>query len=141
MSAFLDTNILVYSISATPADQRKRAQSEMLLARPGCVLSVQVLQEFYVQATNTRKAHYITHDKAVAIIARLKEHQVVGNTKALLDSALALRPVTNFSFWDCAVIAAAIAGGCDILYTEDMQHGREVEGVRIVNSFLSEAEA
>ena len=56
-------------------------------------------------------------------------------TLAILNAALEIRATHRFSYWDSAIIAAARALGCRELYTEDMSHGREVEGVLIVNPF------
>ncbi|MEQ1929658.1 MAG: PIN domain-containing protein [Parvularculaceae bacterium] len=135
MPVFLDTNILVYSISLTEADREKRRRAEALIAEQTCVVSIQTLQEFYVQATRPGKTHRLTHEDAAAIVTLWLRFPVVENTAALLRSALDLKGSVNFSIWDCLIIAAARAGGCDTLYTEDMQDGRTIEGVKIVNPF------
>ena len=56
-------------------------------------------------------------------------------TLEILNAALEIKAAHGFSYWDCAIIAAARALGCRELYTEDMSHGREVEGVLIINPF------
>lgn len=53
----------------------------------------------------------------------------------MLDAARYVEQQTNYSWWDCLIVAAAIAQGCDTLATEDMQHGRVLDGLRIVNPF------
>ena len=58
------------------------------------------------------------------------------NTLALFQDALHIKALTGFSFWDCSILAAARAQNCSELMTEDLTHGREVAGVRIVNPFL-----
>lgn len=135
MPVFLDTNVLVYSISLTPADLQRRARAEELLRRADCVLSVQVLQEFYVQATRTTKAHYVAHDEACAFIASWLRFRIIENSIDLLQTALAVKSTHNFSLWDCLIIAAARAAGCERLYTEDLSHGKIVDNVKIVNPF------
>ncbi|MBB5519938.1 PIN domain-containing protein [Amphiplicatus metriothermophilus] len=135
MPVFLDTNVLVYSISLTPGDRKKRARAETLLRRADCVLSVQVLQEFYVQATRATKASRLTHDEACALIAVWRRFQVVENSLALLEAALAIKSARGFSLWDCLVLAAARHAKCKTLYTEDLSHGQVVDGVEIVNPF------
>jgi predicted nucleic acid-binding protein len=60
---------------------------------------------------------------------------VQATTLPVLVAALEIKAAHGFSYWDCAILAAARALGCDRLYTEDMQHGREIDGVRIVNPF------
>jgi predicted nucleic acid-binding protein len=56
-------------------------------------------------------------------------------TRAVLLDALGIRAAYGYSYWDSAIIAAARALGCRELYTEDLTHGREVEGVRIIDPF------
>ena len=56
-------------------------------------------------------------------------------TLAILTAALEIAAAHGFSYWDSAIIAAARALGCQELYTEDMSHGRQVDGVLIVNPF------
>ena len=56
-------------------------------------------------------------------------------TLDILNGALEIRATHGFSYWDSAIIAAARALGCRNLYTEDLSHGREVDGVLILNPF------
>src|SRR5690606_20036137 len=67
-SHFLDTNVLLYSISTDPEEASKRAIAIDLLDREGGALSVQVLQEFYVQATRTKREDALPHDVAAGLI-------------------------------------------------------------------------
>lgn len=136
MAVFLDTNILIYSISDAPAEISKRDRSIALLARRDCILSVQVLQEFYVQATRASRPAPLSHEKAVAFITAWRRFPVQPMTLALLQDALAIRAAHRFSYWDCAVIAAAKAGRCEDLFTEDMSDGQVIDGVRISNPFM-----
>ena len=57
-------------------------------------------------------------------------------TLSVLNDALRIRKTFGFIFWNSAMIAAALATGCDRVYTEDLNHGQVVEGLRIVNPFL-----
>jgi predicted nucleic acid-binding protein len=132
---FLDTNILVYSVSRDPAEAGKRAQAVALLDRDEGALSVQVLQEFYVQATRSSRPHTLSHDIAVGFIATWARFRVQDMTLSILSGALEIRERYRYAYWDCAVIAAARALGCGELYSEDMQHGQEIDGVVIVNPF------
>jgi predicted nucleic acid-binding protein len=134
--AFLDTNVLLYGISFVPAEMKKRAVADAIISKPDCLVSFQVLQEFYTQATRVSGQFALTPAQAREVLETYLRFPVIDGTWALIEQALAIEATTNFSYWDCAVIAAAVAGGCDVLYTEDMQHGREIEGVRIVNPFL-----
>ncbi|MGD9896579.1 MAG: PIN domain-containing protein [Candidatus Methylacidiphilaceae bacterium] len=132
---FLDTNILLYSISRAPEESAKRARAIELLDEGDCGLSVQVLQEFYVQATRTTRADALPHKLAADLIGTWLRFPVQDNNLAVLKGALEIKAVHGFSFWDSAIIAAARALGCRELMSEDMDHGREVEGVVILNPF------
>jgi predicted nucleic acid-binding protein len=132
---FLDTNILLYSISRNPADAVKRERAIALLDRDDGALSVQVLQEFYVQATRPTRPHPLTHETAVGLVSAWSRFKVQEITLSILTGALEIKAVHGFSYWDSAIIAAARALGCGILYSEDMSHGRQVEGITITNPF------
>jgi len=132
---FLDTNILIYSISGNPEDAIKRDRAIALLARDEGALSVQVLQEFYVQATRQTRADKIPHEIAVGLVESWTRFTVQAMTLPILTAALGIKAAHGFSYWDSAIIAAACATGCTELYSEDMSHGRQVEGVTIVNPF------
>jgi predicted nucleic acid-binding protein len=132
---FLDTNILLYSISRNPTDTLKRERAIALLARNDGALSVQVLQEFYVQATRVTRPRPLSHETAVGLVTAWTRFKVQEITLSILNSALEIKAAHGFSYWDSAIIAAARALGCRELYSEDMSHGREVEGVTIINPF------
>jgi predicted nucleic acid-binding protein len=132
---FLDTNILLYSISRDPAEAAKREQAIALLDDDDGALSVQVLQEFYVQATRATRPDPLPHQIAAGLIATWTRFRVQDVTLSILTGALEIKAAHGFSYWDSAVIAAARALGCRLLYSEDMSHGREVEGIAIVNPF------
>jgi predicted nucleic acid-binding protein len=132
---FFDTNILLYSISRAAAEAVKRERAIALLDRDDGALSVQVLQEFYVQATRPSRPAPLSHDLATGLIRRWTRFRVQELNLSILNSALEITARHRFSYWDSAIIAAARALGCRELYTEDMSHGRVVDGVEIVNPF------
>lgn len=133
---FLDTNVLLYSISGDASESRKREQAIWLLEHDHGALSVQVLQEFYVQSTRSGRSDAISHFHAAALIRTWYRFPVQPVTRAILDRALQIRLDCGFSYWDSAIIAAALALGCHTVYTEDLQHGRQVEDLTIINPFL-----
>lgn len=135
MTVFFDTNVLIYSISIDAAEAAKRERAVTLLERADGAVSIQVLQEFYTQATRPTRPHPLPHDMAAGLIRAWTRFRVQPLTLPILEAALEIRARHRFSYWDCAIIAAARALGCRELYTEDMSHGREVDGVLIVNPF------
>jgi predicted nucleic acid-binding protein len=132
---FFDTNILLYSISRDATEAEKRERAIALLDRDDGALSTQVLQEFYAQATRSTRLDRLPHDIAAGLVGRWSRFRVQEINLAIVNAAMDIRAVHQFSYWDCAIIAAAGALGCRELYTEDMSHGREVEGVLIINPF------
>jgi predicted nucleic acid-binding protein len=132
---FLDTNILLYSISRDPNEAGKRERAITLMDGDGGALSVQVLQEFYVQATRASRPDPIPHAIAAGLIHTWMRFAVQDLTPSILTGALDIKVKHGFSYWDSAIIAAARALGCRHLFTEDMAHGRDVEGVLILNPF------
>ena len=132
---FIDTNILLYSISGDPTELPKRDIAIALLEDDNIGLSVQVLQEFYVQATRTTRRDAIPHQIAVELIQTWLRFKVQEITLGVMNNALKIRAMHDLSYWDAAIIAAARALGCRELLSEDMSHGREIEGVTITNPF------
>ena len=132
---FFDTNILLYSISRTDDEVTKRDKAVALLDEEGGALSVQVLQEFYVQATRVTRPDPLPHDIAAGLIRTWMRFEVQDVTSSVHTLALELKVSHGFSYWDSAIIAAAKTLGCRTLYSEDMAHGRDIEGVLIVNPF------
>ena len=132
---FLDTNVLLYSISRSPCELAKREHAIALLDRDDCALSVQVLQEFYVQATRPSRSNPLPHETAVGLIRAWGRFRVQETTTAVLYAAFEIKARYGFSYWDAALIAAARAMGCATLYTEDLSHGQIIEDLSIVDPF------
>lgn len=132
---FLDTNVLLYSISTAPAERTKRQRALQLLDADKVGLSVQVLQEFYVQATRPTRADRLPHDIAAGLISAWTRFRVQSVNMRVLANALQITQAHGLSYWDSAIVAAAQALGCNLLYSEDMQDGRQIGGLTIVNPF------
>ncbi len=132
---FVDTNVLLYGISDLPDEADKRRIADEILDRDDNALSVQVLQEFYHQATLQSRPDAISQDVAAALVRRLGRFPVQPMTVPVMEAAFAIRQTTGYTYWDCAIIAAAAALGCQEVLTEDLQHNRIVAGVRILNPF------
>jgi predicted nucleic acid-binding protein len=133
--SFFDTNVLVYTDDQTAVRKQRRALE--LVAehrRSGTgVVSLQVLQEYFV--TVTRKLQ-VDAQVARRKVELLGEFDVAAPELADVLAAIDLHRIHGFSFWDTLVLRAAQQTGCRVLFTEDLQHNRVIEGVRIVNPFL-----
>jgi predicted nucleic acid-binding protein len=132
---FLDTNILLYSISRDPSEADKRDRAVLLVDADENAVSVQVLQEFYVQATRPSRTDALPHDTATALIGTWLRFRVQEITVPIMTSALRIKNAYGLSYWDAAIVAAAHALGCHELFSEDMAHGRDIEGTTIINPF------
>lgn len=134
-SHFLDTNVLLYSISTATDDAAKSQIAIDLLDRDGGAVSVQVLQEFYVQATRSTRADRLPHDIAAGLVETWMRFAVQEINLPLMRHALSIKARHGLSYWDSAIVAAACAQGCGELWTEDLAHGLQIEGVTVVNPF------
>src|SRR5258708_4723719 len=132
---FLETTSLSYSINRAPAEAPKRDIAVALLDTDDMALSVQVLQEFYVQATRATRQDALPHETATGLIRTWLRFPVQEMTLPVLLGALEIRATHRLSYWDSAIVAAARALGCQELLSEDMSHGREVEGILIRDPF------
>lgn len=134
---FVDTSILIYSVSPLAEDARKCALAVALLQARDLALSVQVLQEFYVQATRPTRPQRLTHDEAASFISAWLRFPVQPNTVSLLRAALAAKARFQISFWDAAIIEAARAAGCRQILSDDLIPGQDYDGLVVVNPFVS----
>ena len=132
---FLDTNVLIHAVSATAEDAGKRRRALGLLDERDLALSVQVLQEFYVQATRPSRPGALTHDEAVNFTEALQRFPVQAITLEVMRAALAIRRRFGLSYWDGAVLATARIRGCDVVYSEDMSDEQDYDGLRMINPF------
>lgn len=132
---FIDTNILLYSISRDPGETPKRDRAVALLAADDLALSAQVLHEFYVQATRPGRADPLPHDIAAGLVRAWSRFPVQEISLEIVTAALEIRAKLGFSYWDSAIVAAAEALGCRELLSEDLSHGQRIGKLRIVNPF------
>lgn len=132
---FVDTNILLYSLDLHPAEPTKAAIATEILTARDLVLSVQVLQEFYVQATHSRRPDALPHDLATRLIQKWLRFRIQETTVAVLQSALMLKDRFQTSYWDAAILAAAKAARCRQLLSEDLSHGQDYDGITVINPF------
>ena len=133
---FLDTNILVYAASNDPADRERRVAARRILAEPGVGISAQVVQEFYHAATRKDRLG-ISHDAAMRVIARLSIYPVLPITYELVAEAAEASRRYCIGYFDAAILAAARRMGCSVVYSEDLHHDQDYDGVRVRNPFLT----
>jgi predicted nucleic acid-binding protein len=133
VSAFFDTNILVYAQQAGGKADQARA-----LFAGGGKLSVQVLNEFAAVSRRKQRKDWREIAEAVSDALALVDPPLA-LTFDLHAAARALAEDHRLSFYDALIVAAAIEAGCDTLFTEDMQHGRKFGSLAIVNPFIESA--
>lgn len=134
MRRFFDTNVLVYADD--PKGGRRGIVAMELVAaamrsREG-VISTQVLQEYYWVATRKLR---MDPAQARAQLDNFEALDLVQVTRSLVLEAVDLSRLQPISFWDALIVRAAVAARCSELFTEDLQHGSIIDGVRIVNPF------
>ena len=130
MTAFIDTNVLIYAHGSGAKSETAR---EVILT--GGVISVQVLNEFAaVLRRKFRLEWAVIADALADVRAALGPVRPVDVEIHL--HAVALARSHGFSFYDALIVASALAAGCDTLVTEDLQAGRRVEDLTIVNPFV-----
>jgi len=135
--SFVDTNVLVYGFDKSESPKKIAAQRLLskLMDDDRLRLSTQVLQELFV--TLTRKGvQRCSSAEALAVLDDLTAWPVVVSDYAAIRAAIQLADDSMISFWDALVVVAAARAGASILYTEDLNHGREILGVRIWNPFI-----
>ena len=133
---FVDTNVFLYaaisSLEDGDADKRRRAREVM---ESDLALSVQVLQEFYHQATRPTRARPLTHVQALEFLENLLNFPIQEMTLDLFHDAVTISERFGISYWDGAILAAARSLGCDAVYTEDLNDEQEYDGLRVINPF------
>lgn len=132
---FLDTNILLYCDDSASQTKQAKAQELVIkhrIQRTG-VLSLQILQEYFVNATRKLGLDPGLARQKVEAYARFN---LVQPTVSDILAAIDMHRLNGFSYWDALVIRCASQSGCSVLLTEDLQHGQVIDGVRIVNPFI-----
>jgi predicted nucleic acid-binding protein len=133
---FVDTNVLLYAISRDPSEQDKAGRADAILARRDIVLSVQVLQEFYVQATRPTRADRLTNAQAAGLIESFMRFPVQEITTAVMLAAMETADRFGVSYWDGAILEAARTLGCRVVLSEDLSDRQDYGGVRVENPFV-----
>lgn len=135
---FVDTNVLVYRHDASSPAKQSRADDwyRLLWQQRTGRLSYQVLQELYSTLTRKLKPG-LDAAKAQQIVRSLAAWRPTSVNLPILERAWSLQASHTVSWWDALIVAAAQMGECSVLLTEDLQHGRMFDAVRVVDPFAS----
>ena len=133
---FVDTNVLLYAVSRDPEEQPKAQKANDILASRDLALSVQVLQEFYLQATRSSRPDPLSHEQAAKLVESFLRFPVQEITTTVMLAALATRRRFGVSYWDAAILEAGRALGCDVVLSEDLGDGEDYAGIRVENPFV-----
>jgi predicted nucleic acid-binding protein len=135
LRSFLDTNILLYCDDSAYASKQQRALALILehKAQRTGVVSLQVLQEYFVNATRKLGLDPGLVRQKVETYSRF---DVVEPVAADILAAIDFHRLHRISYWDAMIVHCARKSGCRVVLTEDLQHGQEFDGVKIVNPFL-----
>ena len=136
MKSFVDTNVLIYAEDRDAGERHQIARDlivELWNTRTG-VVSVQVLQEFFVNITRKPKKP-LSAARALEIVKEYLTWEVVENSPALLLASIGLHQKAQLSFWDAAVVQAALEADCSRLYTEDLNAGQRFGKLVLENPF------
>jgi predicted nucleic acid-binding protein len=136
--SFVDTNVLVYAFDKSSSPKKRVAQRliNVLMEEDRLRVSTQVLQELFV--TLTRKVSQVcSSEEAVAVLEDLSAWPLMVIDYAAIRAAVGLADQAKLSFWDALVVVAAARAGAAVLYTEDLNNGQDILGVRISNPFVA----
>ncbi len=131
---FLDTNVLVYAQDLDAPHKRERSRQLMaeVAATGRGVISTQVLQEYYVTATRKMGVAPLA---AKSVVQSFRIFEVVQLSPDLVEQAIDRSVLSQLSFWDALIVAASAASGCTTIYSEDLNAGQMIGGVKVVNPF------
>ena len=134
---FLDTNLFVYAFDPTAPSKNRRATQlirEAVSTRKG-IVSYQVVQEFFNVALRRFAQPMSVPEAEQYLGAVLRPLLAVQSSAALISEALRLTDRHRLSWYDSLIVAAALEGGCEVLYSEDLQHGQQFGQLKVENPF------
>jgi predicted nucleic acid-binding protein len=132
---FVDTNVLLYAASTAEDEREKKERALAILEHEDLCLSVQVLQEFYVQSTRASRRDRLEHEQALALVEAWLRFPALEISVPLLRGAIASAKRWRISYWDAAIVEAAREAGCAVLFSEDLPDGMDFDGITVVNPF------
>ena len=131
---FVDSNVFLYLFDNSFRRKQADARRALLCLDKDStiVISTQVMQEFYVVFTRKMGAEPFIAEK---LTRDLQRFEVVVNNADDIGEATRLSEAYKISFWDALIIAAAKKAKCSEVYTEDLNAGQVIEGIKIINPF------
>ena len=134
---FIDTNLLVYTIDRKDKAKQKisRIIIKKLVDEHIPVLSTQVIQEFYVVATTKMRANPVAVKN---IIHNFHNMELVNIDLQLIEQAIDISVLSQISFWDSLIIAAAEKANCEYAFSEDLNAGQLYRGIKLLNPFMQQ---
>lgn len=138
---FVDTNVLLYAVSEDPAEAGKRDRARHVLRERDLAVSVQVLQEFYFQATRPTRVRRLSSESALRFLEPILLFRIQAMTPDVFLDAVEISRRFQLSYWDAAIFAAAQVLGCEAIYTEDLNPGQHYGAIRALNPFGDPAPA
>lgn len=132
--AFIDTNILVYTVDGRFPEKRQMALDLItnLQINQNLVISTQVLQEFYNVTTYKLKLDPVQMQNTVANLSKLP---IVLTDVSLIEQGIKVSIHHKLRLWDALMVVAGYRADCKIMYSEDLTHGQIIQGIRILNPF------
>lgn len=134
---FVDTNVLLYAATGAGVERAKAEIATDIMSGSDLVFSVQVLQEFFVQATRATRPDRVTAERAQEVVMSLLRFPTAVITPQLMMGAIATSQRYQISYWDAAIIEAARSLRCDVVLSEDLREGQDYGGVRVENPFVA----
>ena len=131
----VDTNLFVYSIDQREPEKKEKARAilKKIIDSHQPVISTQVIKEFYVVATTKLKAEQLIVKN---IIHNFRNIEVVNNDLDLIEQAIDISVISQLSFWDSMIIAAAEKANCEFVFSEDLNAGQTYRGVMVSDPFV-----
>lgn len=135
--SFFDTNVLLYLFDTSAPEKKARAEEVFAreVAEDRAILSTQILQEFYVNATR-KLADPLSTEVAEALVRDFAQLPLVRVDETMILAAIERNRTMSLSLWDALIVEAALRAGAERLLTEDLQHGQKIDGLTVENPFL-----
>ena len=133
-SAFVDTNVLIYAADQNVNPSRHTCIAREILLLEHIAISVQVINEFIANSRNPKKLDFDPSDER-SWLQKLFQLPIASQTADTVFLALRLQAHHSLSHWDSLIVASALETGCAVLYSEDLAHGANYDGIKVINPF------